>query len=306
MKGVVFLSLVVDAAGFASLGDKAPRDQCAPEPDGCKCIGNRGLSALKASQFPNEFAVPPTYGDVCAPNDSRSMGGLCAKESYTYAYGESESGDWCEDDWCASSPPGPFPATPWTCAALQRAAQYIVLHLVFDRLLRRCYVDPLTCKQPVYATTTFADVTGGNTLFFSYKSCKPCTFAGNGWVGKCECTGNKGAPSAEQGGFGGAQMSELTMITERVPADYGNRCAPNDSRDMGGLCAQDQYTYAYGESMTGNWCEDEWCAPIHASCHVLTASSVVLEMRHTHRQAHAPFPPPTPLVSGCDHRPPGP
>ena len=59
-----------------------------------------------------------------------------------------------------------------------------------------CYVDPLTCDQPVYKSSYFNDeqlaAANLNYLYFSYKACSSC-FAGNQWVGDCECTGNQGA-----------------------------------------------------------------------------------------------------------------
>ena len=45
------------------------------------------------------------------------------------------------------------------------------------------------------------------TLYFSYQACNSW-FAGNSWVGLCECTGNEGASdgSSDRGDIGGQNL----------------------------------------------------------------------------------------------------
>jgi len=99
-----------------------------------------------------------------------------------------------------------------------------------------CYVDPDNCDEPVYKSSYFPGV----TLYFSYKSCDP-TFAGNTWVGFCECTGNEGASDGST-----------------YPLNIGRSCAAWDH--MGSYCQTG------GSSFGSDWCDDPWCYVDPAKC----------------------------------------
>ena len=80
------------------------------------------------------------------------------------------------------------------------------------------------------------------TLYFSYQACNSW-FAGNSWVGLCECTGNEGASdgSSYRGDIGGQNLG-----LEGV----------RGCKSWDGL---EPYCQTGGSSAGSDWCSDDWC-----------------------------------------------
>ena len=95
----------------------------------------------------------------------------------------------------------------------------------------------------MYKSSYFPD----DPIYFSYKSCNQY-FAGNTWVGKCECTGNDGASDGTvYGGFIG-----------------GYKLGFEEIRGCKAWDGAEPYCQAGGSSAGSDWCEDAWCAPLPA------------------------------------------
>jgi hypothetical protein len=138
--------------------------------------------------------------------------GCQAYDSDTFADGKDN--DWCKDDWC--------------------------------------YVDPLTCDQPVYKSTYFTEeelaAKGLMYLYFSYKACDSC-FSGNGWVGYCECTGNHGASDG----------SEYSVNMGGAKTGLADVRGCNDWDGQEQYCKDYADATKYQQCGVNDWCLDHWC-----------------------------------------------
>jgi len=161
----------------------------------------------------------------------------CQASAYDYdTFADGKDNDWCKDDWC--------------------------------------YVDPLTCDQPVYKSTYFTEeelaAKGLMYLYFSYKACDSC-FSGNGWVGYCECTGNHGASD-------GSEYS-VNMGGAKTGLDDVRGCSDWDG--------QEQYCKDYADDTKqdcgeNDWCPDEWCYVDPTKCNRPTYPSTYFENYDLH------------------------
>lgn len=210
------------------------------------------------------FSSIPGHGvDHCGPNHgngcecignngvsdgttyNKDIGNSCkpwdGMESYCMAYeydtlADGEANDWCPDDWC--------------------------------------YVDPMTCSEPVYKSSYFSEeelqAAGLPYLYFSYKACDSC-FSGNGWVGYCECTGNQGA---SDGSTYSVNMGGANIGLEEVRG-----C--NDWDGQESYC-QD-YAYETTQDCGANdWCPDHWCYVDPTKCDKPTYASSYFDGHDLH------------------------